>query len=55
MTVSLPSVIVPSSFLMICCCNTAVSLSDAERAQIEDIVKRKTEIGAENIIISTAN
>lgn len=33
----------------------AVSLSDAERAQIEDIVKRKTEIGAENIIISTAN
>ena len=33
----------------------AVSLSDAERAQIEDIVKRKTDIGAENIIISTAN
>lgn len=28
-------------------------LSDAQRAQIEDIVKRKTEIGAENIIIST--
>ena len=33
----------------------AVSLTDAERAQIEDIVKRKTDIGAENIIISTAN
>ena len=31
----------------------ALSLSDAQRAQIEDIVKRKTEIGAENIIIST--
>lgn len=28
-------------------------LSDIQRAQIEDIVKRKTEIGAENIIIST--
>ncbi|MBQ7774302.1 MAG: SpoIIIAH-like family protein [Lachnospiraceae bacterium] len=28
-------------------------LTDAQRAQIEDIVKRKTEIGAENIIIST--
>lgn len=33
----------------------AVSLTDAERAQIEDIVKRKADIGAENIIISTAN
>ena len=33
----------------------AVSLTDAERAQIEDIVKRKTDIGAENIIISTSN
>lgn len=31
----------------------ALSLSDAQRAQIEDIVKRKTQIGAENIIIST--
>jgi len=31
----------------------ALTLSDAQRAQIEDIVKRKTEIGAENIIIST--
>lgn len=28
-------------------------LDDAQRAQIEDIVKRKTEIPAENIIIST--
>lgn len=31
----------------------ASELSDAQRAQIEDIVKRKTEISAENIIIST--
>lgn len=31
----------------------ALSLTDAQRAQIEDIVKRKTEISAENIIIST--
>lgn len=31
----------------------ATELSDAQRAQIEDIVKRKTDIGAENIIIST--
>ncbi len=31
----------------------ALTLTDAQRAQIEDIVKRKTEIGAENIIIST--
>ena len=31
----------------------AVELTDAQRAQIEDIVKRKTEISAENIIIST--
>ena len=30
----------------------AVSLSDAQRAQIEDIVQRKTGISAENIIIS---
>ena len=31
----------------------ALSLSDAQRAQIEDIVKRKTDISADNIIIST--
>lgn len=31
----------------------ALALTDVQRAQIEDIVKRKTEIGAENIIIST--
>lgn len=31
----------------------AVTLDEAMRAQIEDIVKRKTEISAENIIIST--
>jgi stage III sporulation protein AH len=31
----------------------AVELSDVQRAQIEDIVKRKTGISAENIIIST--
>ena len=31
----------------------ALSLSDAQRAQIEDIIKRKTYITAENIIIST--
>lgn len=31
----------------------ALTLTDVQRAQIEDIVKRKTEIGAENIIIST--
>ncbi len=31
----------------------AVELTDAQRAQIEEIVKRKTEISAENIIIST--
>ncbi len=30
-------------------------LSDVQRAQIEDIVKRKTAIGAENIIISTVS
>jgi stage III sporulation protein AH len=30
----------------------ASELTDAQRAQIEDIVKRKTEIAAENIIIS---
>ena len=31
----------------------ASELTEVQRAQIEDIVKRKTEIGAENIIIST--
>ena len=31
----------------------AVELTDAQRAQIEDIVKRKTEIDASNIVIST--
>lgn len=31
---------------------SATSLSDAERAQIEDIVKRKTEITGENVIIT---
>ncbi len=31
----------------------ATELTDVQRAQIEDIVKRKTEIAAENIIIST--
>lgn len=31
----------------------AISLTDAQRAQIEDIVKRKTEVEASNIIIST--
>ena len=30
----------------------ALSLTDAQRAQIEDIVKRKTEVSPENIIIS---
>ena len=30
----------------------ALTLSDPERAQIEDIVKRKTEIGAEGIVIT---
>ena len=30
----------------------AASLSDQERAQIEDIVKRKTEIGADVIVIT---
>ena len=30
----------------------AVSITDPERAQIEDIVKRKTEVGAEGIIIT---
>lgn len=30
----------------------AASITDAQRAQIEDVVKRKTEVGAENIIIT---
>ena len=30
----------------------AAALSDQERAQIEDIVKRKTEIGADGIVIT---
>lgn len=30
----------------------ASSISDPQRAQIEDIVKRKTEVGAENIVIT---
>lgn len=33
----------------------APSLTDAQRAQIEDIVKRKTGVAAENIIISPMN
>ena len=31
----------------------ATSLTDAQRAQIEDIVQRKTQVTPENIIIST--
>lgn len=31
----------------------AAELTDAQRAQIEDIVKRKTDVAAENIVIST--
>ena len=33
----------------------AASITDPERAQIEDIVKRKTEVGAENIVITLLN
>ena len=33
----------------------AASLDDAMRAQIEDIVKRKTEVEPQNIIISTVS
>ncbi len=33
----------------------ASSITDAQRAQIEDIVKRKTEVGAESIIITLLN
>ena len=31
----------------------AAELTDVQRAQIEDIVKRKTEISGENIVITT--
>ncbi len=33
----------------------AASITDPQRAQIEDVVKRKTEMGAENIIITLLN
>lgn len=33
----------------------AAAITDAQRAQIEDIVKRKTEVGAENIVITLLN
>ena len=33
----------------------AASITDAQRAQIEDIVKRKAEVQAENIIITLLN
>lgn len=33
----------------------AASITDAQRAQVEDVVKRKTEVGAENIIITLLN
>lgn len=33
----------------------APSITDPQRAQIEDIVKRKTEVGAENIVITLLN
>lgn len=33
----------------------ATSITDAQRAQIEDVVKRKTETGAENIVITLLN
>lgn len=33
----------------------APSITDQQRAQIEDIVKRKTQVGAENIIITLLN
>ena len=33
----------------------ASSITDPQRAQIEDIVKRKTETGAENIVITLMN
>ena len=33
----------------------APSITDAQRAQIEDIVKRKAEVGADSIIITLLN
>lgn len=33
----------------------AANITDPQRAQIEDIVKRKTEVGAENIVITLLN
>lgn len=33
----------------------AAELSDAQRAQIEDVIVRKTEVAAENIVISTVS
>lgn len=33
----------------------AAAITDPQRAQVEDIVKRKTEVGAENIIITLLN
>ena len=33
----------------------AAELTDAQRAQIEDVVKRKTDIAGENIIITPKN
>ena len=38
------------------CCDVIVGkedVTDEKRAQIEDIIKRKTNIGASNIVIST--
>ncbi len=40
------------------CCDVIVGkedVTDEKRAQIEDIIKRKTNIGASNIVISTMN
>ncbi|MEG0813266.1 MAG: SpoIIIAH-like family protein [Clostridium sp.] len=33
----------------------AAAITDPQRAQVEDIVKRKTEVGAENIVITLLN
>ena len=33
----------------------AASITDAQRAQIEDVVKRKAEVGADSIIITLLN
>jgi len=38
------------------CCDIVVGkedVSDEKRAQIEDVIKRKTNINAENIVITT--